>query len=264
MKQWLWRISATLAALALLIALAGVLVLRSDWFRQQLRQRVIATMQQATGARVELGSVEFDWRAMRAQADRLVLHGKETAEEAPLLHVDRVTLGLHILSALKREVDLQSLRIEGLQAHIIVYPDGSTNFPDAGARSKNSWAEELLNLKVQEYEVVRGVLDYDGRNTPLNIRGENLEMRMTYDAPTQAYRGKLSSEGVKVTPPGFDALESKVAAEFTLERERMRFTRVTWASPGMTAEASGVLEDVRQPHGTLNVKATARDAGVGA
>lgn len=258
MKKWLWRISGMLAALLVALVLAGVLIVRSDWFRTQVHDRIIAVMEQATGARVEMGRFDFDWRAMQARVDALVLHGKEAPEDAPLLRLERATVGLRILSIMDRAVDLQSLRLDAPEVHVIVYPDGTTNIPGPAKQSTRTWAEELLNLKVREYEVVRGFVEYDGRNTPLNVQGRNLAIHMEYDGSGPRYRGQFSSDGLKIALPEYDALDSTVSAEFVLEQNRVELPRVTWASEGISVEANGALDDVRQPHGSLNVKATAQ------
>ncbi|MEK7752659.1 MAG: hypothetical protein AAB654_12135, partial [Acidobacteriota bacterium] len=52
--------------LLLAAAAAGLLTLRSEWFRDKVRQRIIAEAERSTGGRVEIGSFDFDWRRLRA------------------------------------------------------------------------------------------------------------------------------------------------------------------------------------------------------
>src|SRR5437762_11147191 len=106
----LWRIvlRGVIVLLTLLIAasVATILVFRSDWFRDKLRERIVAEIENSTGGRVELGGVHLNWTGLTAQVDKLVLHGKEAAGEPPLLQSNSVVVGLRIISALERKVDL--------------------------------------------------------------------------------------------------------------------------------------------------------------
>ena len=71
-----------LVTLLLLLSVAAVLVIQSDWFFNQVRLKLIATIETATGGRVEIGSFHFDWRHLRAEVRDLVI-------QAPSLPVSR-------------------------------------------------------------------------------------------------------------------------------------------------------------------------------
>ena len=256
MKRRLWRIATVLAAVLTLTVIAGVITLRSEWFRGYLRQSVIDFAQRATGAKVDVGAISFDWSTLRARVDGFVLHGKESPNEAPLVKVQSATLGFKIISAFERKVDLLSLRVEAPQVRILVYPDGTTNIPGAGARPERLWSQDLLNLKVGEYEVVNGTMEYDEQRVPLNFRGQNLNLKMTYDATTPSYRGQFASDGVRIAPPGYDPVDSAVNTDFVLEQNRVRLERLHWTAQGSAADVTGTLEDMRAPHGTLAVRAS--------
>ncbi|MEO8098825.1 MAG: translocation/assembly module TamB domain-containing protein [Acidobacteriota bacterium] len=256
MKRRLWQIAAGLAGLLVLASIGGVLVVRSGWFLDYLQRRIVEEAQRATGAKVELGSVSVDWTLLRARVNGLVLHGKETAGEAPLLRVDSATLGLRIISVFERKVDLQSLRVDKPQVRVVVYPDGTTNIPGPGARPQRLWSEDLLNIKIGEYEITGGTVEYDNRSTPLALKGENLRLHMTYDARGPAYRGELSSDKVLFTPSGFEAFEATLNTNFVLEGNRIQLSNLKLNTDTSSAELNGTLDDLRAPHGTLSVRAT--------
>jgi translocation and assembly module TamB len=253
LKRWTLYFATTLAVILILSAIAGLMVLRSDRFREYLQQRIVSEIEKATGGRAELGRLSVDWKSMNAQVAPLVLHGKEAPGEPPLLQVDSATLGLRIISVMEKKVDLASLRVEKPQVRIVVYPDGSTNIPGPPARSEKIWSEELLNLAVREYEFNDGLLEYDNRKIPLNLRGEHLRAHLTYDAGTPSYRGEISSDGLRVTPPGLGPIETKMSAVFALEKSRIVFSRLQIATKESSADLAGTLEDLRAPHGTLSI-----------
>lgn len=257
MKRWLWRILLALIALVALLGVSGVLVIRSDWFRQYLERRVIAVAERATGARMELGRLTVDWKNLTARVDSLVLHGTEPGGEAPFLRVDSAVVGLKIISVFERKVDLASLRVSRPQVRIVLNPDGSTNIPGPETRREDaSWSAEFLNLKVGAYEIADGIFEYDNRKTPFHLRGENLGIRMVYDAIGPSYRGDFSSDGISVTPPGFQTIKSSVSTGFVLQRDQVLFNRMHVATTDTVVDLDGALENLRAPRGAFNLRAT--------
>ncbi len=256
MKRWIWRITKSLTALSIVAAAAGVLVLRSEWFRQYLQQRIVDVAERATGGRAEMGRFAFDWWGLKARVDNFVLHGAEPAADPPFVRVDAVTLGLKIISVLERKVDLASLIVERPQVRILVYPDGSTNIPGPERRRGGRiWTEPFLNLAIGAYEINDGVFEYDHRRTPFHLRGENLKVRMERDPQGPAYQGEFSSDGLNVTPPDFARLETSVNAAFRLERDRIVFPRLHVATGDTSADLEGTLENLRAPRGSFSIRA---------
>src|SRR4051812_8154460 len=121
---------AAAAVLVLLCAIAGFLVVRSGWFREKVRARIISETEAATGGKVELGNFSFKWETLTAKISPFVLHGLEPASEPPLLRVETVTIGLRIISLFERKVDLASVKVEQPRFRVVIYPDGTNNFPE--------------------------------------------------------------------------------------------------------------------------------------
>src|SRR5580765_77636 len=125
------RIGTAFVAIAVIVGfISAYLILRSDWFHQKVRARIVDTIQEATGGRAELGDFFFDWRRLRAEIRGFTLHGTEPAGKQPLFRATSITVGLKIVSALKRDVDIQYLDIADPRVFLLVYPDGRTNVPE--------------------------------------------------------------------------------------------------------------------------------------
>src|SRR5262249_30036619 len=149
----------------------------------------------------ELGRFAFRPGTLTAQVSPLVLHGKEAEGEPPFLYVESIALGLRIISPLERKVDLASVRIQNPHARIVIYPDGSTNLPNPAEHlSGKSWAEQMIDVAVRQYEISNGLVEFDDRKIPLNLRGEGLELKAAYDARTPAYRVELNSDHFRILP----------------------------------------------------------------
>jgi len=118
-----------LAGLALILLVAGIAIVRTDWFRNMVRQKIVAAVETGTGGRAELGSFTFDWTHLRAQVRHFVLHGLEPADAAPLLRADLLQVDLKLLSPFRGFVDIAYLLVQKPQANTIVVADGHTNVP---------------------------------------------------------------------------------------------------------------------------------------
>jgi len=253
----LLRIAAALAVLAAVCALAGVLVFRSGWFYELVHRRMVAEIEKATGGRVEIGNYAFDWKRLEVRVGPVVLHGKESASEPPFVRVSSVTAGLRIISMMERKVDLAYLNIDRPQVRIVFYPDGSNNIPEPAVHHpETTWAEDLVHLAVGRYEVVNGLFEYDDRKIPLNLRGENLRVRMSA-AGKERYRGELESNRVRVIPNGAGPIEVSASAAFTLDKSAIDISRLKIATKESRADLVGSLTNLRWPRGTFTVKATA-------
>ncbi len=65
-----WRIAALLAALLAGLAVTAVLTLKSDWFRQKVRQRIVAEIERSTGGVATFRNFRFHWQGLRAASER--------------------------------------------------------------------------------------------------------------------------------------------------------------------------------------------------
>ena len=79
--RWVFRVLGGAVALLVVAAGGGLLVLRTAWFREQVRARIVNTVETATGGRAEVGSFDFEWSRLRAQVRNFTLHGIEPADE---------------------------------------------------------------------------------------------------------------------------------------------------------------------------------------
>ncbi len=158
--------------------IAGVLVLRSGWFHERVRERIISEIERTTGGRVEMGSFNFDWKRLLVTIEPLVLHGREAIRRAS---ARCASLQSAWVCGSSPRSSVRSIwyrfALDRPEAHVIVYPDGSTNLL---IHNIKNWAENLLNFSVLRYQVVDGLVQYDDRKYALNVQGENLQVRMAY------------------------------------------------------------------------------------
>ena len=116
-------------------------------FENIIRKRLIARIEEATGGRAEIGSFHWNPLKLEAEADGLVLHGREAPGEAPYAQLDSLKVSVSILDLWSPRVLLRDLEIERPQIHLIVYPDGSTNQPQPRTRRRKRirWTHYLIS-----------------------------------------------------------------------------------------------------------------------
>src|ERR1035438_1057802 len=149
-KAWLFGFAGA-AGLLLVALFAAVGLVRTDWFKNKVRARIVSVAETATGGRVEIGTFDYNWQTLTVEVAPFVIHGKESPQAAPFFLADRIRIGLRVISFLDQQVDLVSLAVERPQISVIVNPDGSTNLPEpkSHGRWEKNFAEQLLDLDRQ-------------------------------------------------------------------------------------------------------------------
>jgi translocation and assembly module TamB len=257
-KRFAWIAAVSLAGLLAIAVVAGVLVLRSHWFYEQVRLRVVSTVETATGGRVEAGSFQFDWTRLRAEIRGFVLHGLEPRDSPPLFRASSVAVGLRIVSLVKRDVDIQYLEVVEPQIHLIVDPDGRTNVPEPKIKSRDerTTVETILSLAIGRFDIQNGLFEvqWDRRPAPSSqtfaAHGRNLRAHFLYELAGPRYRGTVSIEPLEVQWPGRAAVPLAVNLAVTLEKNRIGMTSAKFSTGESRIELSGSIDDLVSPHGT--------------
>jgi translocation and assembly module TamB len=243
--------------LALVVAFFGIV--RTTWFREKVRERMVTEVEQATGGRGEIGSFRFDGGSMRAEVRDFVLHGNEESGVPPLFRARRIALGLKLVSILRRDIDIQSLEVEAPELHIVVHPDGSTNLPHpriSRGGSRNA-IEEFLSLAIERVDVYNGKVECGIEEIHIDLHGEQVRAQMSYQASPEKYRGQVSVRQARLKSLHVPAGPMDVAMSVELESNRVTVGDASlrtaksllsfggsvtdWFSPRVEARFSGSL-----------------------
>src|SRR4051812_1032391 len=158
-KIALW-ISGSLVGLVVIALIAGVVIVQTDWFRNMVRTKIVAAVEESTGGRVEIGSFNFDWTHLRAEIRNFVLHGLEPKDAAPLFRANLLRVDLKLLSPFKGFVDIAYLLVDTPTANLIVNADGTTNVPAPKEKPKKpsdkSGLETVVDLAIGKFELKNG------------------------------------------------------------------------------------------------------------
>ena len=260
----LWIAVAALAAVALGAVLAAVFVLRSDWFRDRVRQRIVAEVEKATGGRTEIGAFHFDWRQLRAEVDGFVLHGAEPANSPPLVRADAVVVGIKVISVLKRSVDIQYLDVRRPQVNLIVYPDGRTNIPSPAVKRPGPGAvETIIDLAIGRFSLQNGAFAVAGQGaTPFDAHGRDLHAAFTYDGSAPGYRGQVSIAPADIHWGAARTFPLNISLAMAIEKNQIRIDHANLATAQSQAEFSGTVRNLADFSGAIQYKIRASLAEV--
>lgn len=240
------------AGLVLALLITGIVIVRTDWFRNMVREKIVAAVESGTGGRAELGSFDFDWTHLRARIRRFVIHGLEPAGAAPLFQADLVQVDLKLLSPFRGFVDIAYLLAQAPQANIIVGPDGRTNVPapKVPGTSDKSALQTVVDLAVGKFDLRDGAITFADRKTPLDLRGENLRAALGFNALTSRYTGELD-----VSPLYVNKLRVDVKLPVTLDKDRITLTNAILHTQKSQATITGAVEHLVSPRSNAHVAA---------
>ncbi|MGA2725564.1 MAG: translocation/assembly module TamB domain-containing protein [Bryobacteraceae bacterium] len=257
-----WIAAGGLAGLVLGGAVAAVLVLRSAWFYEQVRERVVNAMETATGGRVEAGSFQFDWKRLRAEIRMLAIHGTEPPGKPPLFRARTVAVGLKIISILERRVDIQYLEVVEPRIFLTIDSDGRTNLPAPKIHGGRTTAETILNLAIGRFSLQNGVFEIESRGqVPFDARGRNLNAKFLYERAGPRYRGDFSMQPLEVAWGSYGPVPLDVAMAVTFEGNRIGVTSAKVATGDSHIDFSGAVDDLVSPRGSFryDVRASLAD-----
>jgi translocation and assembly module TamB len=248
-------VAGSLAGLVLLAVVSALLIARTDWFHNMVRERIIRETADATGGRVEIGSFRFDWRVLQADVTDFVIHGREPAGAPPLFRARTVQVGLKIISVVKRKVDIAFLGINEPQVNVLVGLDGRTNLPEPKVkRESKDPVQTALDLAVGRFLVENGTLHVDSKKTPFDFRGENLHAHFDYELLGPRYRGEVSMKPLHVRWEGRRPVPLEIKLPLVLEGSHVEITKATLRTPESQVELTGAVENLLSPQGSARIK----------
>jgi translocation and assembly module TamB len=258
-----WIGAGGLAGFAFVVVVAAVLVLRSAWFDEKVRERVVSTVETATGGRVEAGSFQFDWKRLRAQIGAFAIHGTEPPGKPPLFRARSVAVGLKIISILKRNVDIQYLEVVDPQVYLTIDSDGRTNLPAPKIRGGRTTVESILNLAIGRFSLQNGVFEIESRGrVPFDARGRNLNAKFLYEMAGPRYRGDLSIQPLEFAGGSYGPVPLDVAMAVTFEKNRIGIASARIATGYSRIDFAGAVEDLVSPRGAFRYNLSASLADV--
>jgi len=229
MRKWQRTIGWVLAGLLalLLIAIAtGYFVLKSNGFRQYALRKIITETQLTTGAKTEIGGLDFNLSTLTAHLYNITMHGTESPNQPPLLHADKLTVSVKIVSALRRQVSLSELLIDHPVIYLQVAKDGKSNLPEPPA-SESSSHTSVFDLAVRHAAITQGEITYNDRKTPLEADLRELAADIRFSAFSRRYDGNISYHDGHVRYAEYEPMPHNLILKFSATPDRFDLQSAT-------------------------------------
>jgi translocation and assembly module TamB len=247
----------SIAGLVVALLVTGIAIVHTQWFSNFVRQKIVSSVEEATGGGVEIAAFSFDWTHLRADVRNFVIHGLEPPGGAPLFRAKLLEVDLKLLSPFKGMVDIASLLVDEPQANVIVYPDGRTNIPAPKIKkpSDKSGLESIVNLAVGKFDLRNASFSFAERKTSFTATGQNLIAHLDYSALHPSYTGELDMSPLYLKLGANQTVNVNVKLPVTLEKDKISVANAQLLSPQSQVVISGSMEHLLAPRYAAHVNA---------
>jgi hypothetical protein len=248
-RRW-WKYLLFVAMAGTLTLLGLLVYVNTASFQSLVRQRLIAELERVTGGRVEIGSIHTAPFRLQADVRNITVHGRESASEIPLAHVDRIVARLKVISLLRSEFAFHEVVLEQPVVHVAFYSNGTTNFPprNPGPVSSKTPVEQLFALSINHFEIRHGQLLWDDQSIPVDLAARDASLQMDYSFLHSRYDGRLQLGLVDTKLLDCQPFAWMATAEFNLETNSAVISSFKWNSGHSHLSGSGQITDFRRPH----------------
>ena len=217
---------ATLLTVLIIAAVGGYLYLRSSSFQRFALNEIAKQADQATGGRTQVGALDFSLRTLTAHLYNITVRGTEGTDQPPLLHADKLTIRLRIVSALQRKVTLRELLIVHPVVHVQVSRDGKNNLPTPPP-SQSSSHTSVFDLGIEHAQLTNGEVDYNDRKTPVEADLYSLGTDVHFFSADKRYSGELSYKNGHLRYAEYSPLAHDLDLKFNATPDRLEVSPVT-------------------------------------
>ena len=255
-KKRVWLYVVGVAAVLLLLGIGGIVWYASTpEFENLVREKLIATLEKATGGRVELGAFRWSLRNLAFEADGLTIHGLEAANEVPYAHVDRIYVRVKFLSFIRPKIDLNYLEADHPVFHLIIYANGSTNQPRPKTETSNTSVKDtIFDLKVGRTEIRNGMALINQRALPFELAANDVGIVVTYAAAQDHYLASVHAADVTAERGKDPPIHSKFDVSADIGRKTLNVSQFQLQTGDSALQATAELQNFANPQWKLTAK----------
>jgi len=240
------RYSLVIFLSLLLLVSAFLWYITTDSFQQMVRRRLIASLQHATGGRVEIGSFHVVPLRFEVEVRDLTIHGRESAGQRPLAHVDSMSAIVDLIAALGGDMTFDRLTLVHPVVHFIFFPDGTTNQPTP-QRAPGATFDQMFAVSVNRLEVRQGELFLDEQRIPVEFVSNELEARLEYSFLHHRYSGEVSIARAETQLADYRPISWAAKTQFSIGHDEILIRSLTATSEGSRLQGGGTLSNLRHP-----------------
>jgi translocation and assembly module TamB len=211
---------AGIVGLIVIAAVGGCLYLKSPSFQRLAISKIEQEAAAATGTKTNIGRFDVNLSTLTAHLYDITLRGTEGPDQPPLLYADKLTVGVKILSVLRRQFSLSELLIERPIVHMQVDRSGKNNLPTAPP-SQNTSHTGIFDLGIGHAAITGGEIDYNDKKIPLEANLYDFGTDIHFTPIVRRYDGTLSYNSGQVRYAQYSPLPHNLKIKFSASPERL-------------------------------------------
>ena len=246
-KRIIAWMSGGVIGLIILLLVVVVGLLNDEAFRQYLLRIVHTKLSEAAGADLRIRDFAVHWTGMSPSVDlyNVVINGAAPYTSPPLLQVDHLAVGVHIVSLVSRKWYLQDIVFDHPVLHLLVMDNGDTNLPKKKTSSKNQTS--LFDLGVRHVNLGQGEIYYNDRKSALDADLHELQFQARFDPGSKRYSGGLGYTNGTIHFQNLNPMVHSLQAEFDATADTFTLKRATLTSGASQFALSATLNDYAHP-----------------
>ncbi len=238
-----------------LVILVSVAVISTPWVQRFIGRWAISQLEAATGARIEIRDFHFQPLILRFVFQGLVLHGKEPSSGPTLFSGETVVVQLSPRALLRRRLALRSLDWDGVEIHLLTFPDGSTNLPEPAAALQGPEGV-AADLSIGRASLNRTKFFWDEERLRADVGAHDIAI-LARRVARGRYAGSLASQDVWFRNDTLRSPPASVNARFEISAAGLELNSLTWQGAGFRGNGQLTLKDWRSPRVTFSYQSEA-------
>jgi translocation and assembly module TamB len=231
-----------MVALILIVAVTGFLLLNhSQRFRAYLLQRVERSVNESTGARVAARDFKVSLSSLRLDFYDIVVHGRESESERPLLTADHLEVAFKIDSVLGGKWSLRSLTADHPVASISVNKAGESNLPVP--KQLNQTYANIFELEVRQATIHDGAIYYNDQKMGIDATLNDFEFTAAFDPNQMRYYGGLRYSNGNIQYGQYAPVAHNLDARFEVTPKTFILNQAQIATESSRVVLEGSVED---------------------
>jgi translocation and assembly module TamB len=246
-----------IAGLLLILVVAAILIVRTAWFGNFVRQKIVASVEESTGGKVEVKSFHFEWTHLRADIRGFVVHGLEPPGAAPLLSIQHLQVDLKLTSPFTGFVDIAYLLVDTPRANVMVFPNGQTNIPAPRLKqpSQKSGLETVVDLAIGKFDLLNGAAQFADQPARFDATGQNLRAHLTYNTLHPGYSGEIDIDPLLLQSGRQQPVAVQVKLPVSMEKDKISLANAQLTTARSKVLISGEMNNMNDPHTTAHLNA---------
>ncbi len=262
MRRFL-KLAAILIPVLVLVAVVSLLLyLRSDGFRETLRQRVVQELEQRFALRAELDSIRVEWTGTAVRLEGLRLWDSQYPAPEPAIDLPAARVDFSIVSFVSPKATLDDLELDGLVVRVLEDPNDRLNLMNMFRREGGPPPDlgKLIGLGIRRWRLEGGLLIF--RDQPLRLASSEggLELNVRFYPERNRYAGVLQLSGVEFEAGALELSPMELEVKFELLPNSIELPSVIASTPALRAEQSGAILDLSDFRYTFDGRVVAQPA----